>query len=266
MLLETFRGGDLWERRWIEAGKDGGVIEVPVGEDLRGGFGVRVTAVRDHQFMSQDASVFVPWDNKELGISFATFRDKLTPGGRETWRVTVKTPKGTSGGGSRPRRARPSSWPICTTAASTSSRRTIRPACRGSTPTGREPSAWDSGLGEAPMMFTFDHGWNQVPGYPTFRPDELASLGGYGIGGPGNRRMRGVVGGVVGGVLGGVVAEAQAPMPAMARQASMDKATRPSKRRKARSEAQSGRSRQRARRAPSSARISPRRPSGSLTC
>jgi len=94
LLFETFRGGALWERRWIEAGKDGGVIEVPVTEDLRGGFGARVTAVRDHQFMSEDASVFVPWDNKELGISFASFRDKLTPGGRETWRVTVKTPGG----------------------------------------------------------------------------------------------------------------------------------------------------------------------------
>ena len=30
----------LWERRWIEAGKDGGVVEIPVTEDLRGGFGV----------------------------------------------------------------------------------------------------------------------------------------------------------------------------------------------------------------------------------
>ena len=97
LLFETFRGGEVWERRWIEAGKDGGVIEVPVGEDLRGGFGARLTSVRDHQFMSDDASVFVPWDNKALGLSFATFRDKLAPGGRETWRVTVKTPQGTAG-------------------------------------------------------------------------------------------------------------------------------------------------------------------------
>ena len=44
--------------------------------------------------MSEEAIVFVPWDNKDLGISFSTFRDKLTPGGRETWRVTVKTPGG----------------------------------------------------------------------------------------------------------------------------------------------------------------------------
>ncbi|HSA96949.1 MAG TPA: MG2 domain-containing protein, partial [Acidobacteriota bacterium] len=64
LLFETFRGGVLWERRWIEAGKGDGVIEVPVTGDLRGGFGVRATAVRDHQFMSEDASVYVPWDNK----------------------------------------------------------------------------------------------------------------------------------------------------------------------------------------------------------
>ncbi len=94
VLFETFKGGTLWERRWLEAGKDSGIVEIPVGEDLRGGFGVRLTAVRDHQFMSEEALVFVPWDNKELGVSFATFRDKLTPGGRETWRVTVKTPAG----------------------------------------------------------------------------------------------------------------------------------------------------------------------------
>ena len=64
LLLETFRGGALWQRRWIEAGKDGGVVEVPVVEDMRGGFGARVTAVRNHQFMSEAAAVFVPWDDK----------------------------------------------------------------------------------------------------------------------------------------------------------------------------------------------------------
>ncbi len=224
MLLETFRGGDLWERRWIEAGKDDGVIKVPVGEDLRGGFGVRVTAVRDHQFMSEAASVFVPWDNKELGISFATFRDKLTPGGRETWRVTVKTPKGTSA---------TTGLPAEKGAAELLAYMYDRsldlfaphnpPRLSGLYPNRMGTLSWDAGLGEALMMFMSDRGWNQVPGYPTFRPDELASLGGYGIGGAGRRG--GVLGGVVGGVLGGVVGEVEAPMPAMARQASMDKAT-----------------------------------------
>ncbi len=94
LLLETFKGGEIWERRWLEAGKDGGVLEIPVTEELRGGFGARLTALRDHQFLTDEASVFVPWDNKELDLAFSTFRDKLAPGGRETWRVTVKTQGG----------------------------------------------------------------------------------------------------------------------------------------------------------------------------
>jgi len=225
LLFETFRGGELWERRWIEAGKDGGVIDVPVGEDLRGGFGARITAVRDHQFMSQEASVFVPWDNKELGISFATFRDKLTPGGRETWRVTVKTPKGSS-----------ATTGLSATTGSSAEKGAAEllaymydrsldifaphrpPRLSRLYPNRAGTLWWDATLGTAAMMFAEDRNWHDVPGFPTFRPDELASLGGYGIGGPGRRGYGRVVGGVVGGVLGGVAeradmtVEAAAPM------------------------------------------------------
>src|SRR4030065_381134 len=59
-----------------------------------GGRGARVTALKEHQFMREEANIFVPWDNTELELSFSSFRDKLAPGGRETWRVNVKTPSG----------------------------------------------------------------------------------------------------------------------------------------------------------------------------
>ena len=213
VLLETFRGGELWERRWIEAGKDDGVIEMPVTEELKGGFGARVTAVRDHQFMSEEASVFVPWDSKELGISFATFRDKLAPGGRETWRVTVKTPAG-----------KPAEKGAAELLAYMYDRSLDLfaphrpPRLVGLYPNRTGTRYWDPVLGMAPTSFAFDHDWNRVPGYPTFRPDELFSLSGYGIGGPGGRMRGGVMGGVVGGVLASVakgrevVVEAAAPV------------------------------------------------------
>jgi uncharacterized protein YfaS (alpha-2-macroglobulin family) len=212
VLLETFRGGELWERRWIEAGKDGGVIDMPITEDLRGGFGARVSAMRDHQFMSEEASVFVPWDNKELGISFSTFRDKLTPGGRETWRVTVKTPDGkTAEKGAAELLAYMYDRSLDLFAPHRPPRLT------GLYPNRTGTAWWEAALGTAPMSFTFDYGWNRVPDYPSFSPDELFSLGGYGIGGPGGRMRGGVMGGVVGGVLGGVVGEEGRPAPQMAR-------------------------------------------------
>jgi hypothetical protein len=48
------------------------VIEIPIAEDSRGGFGIRLSLVRDHQFVNL-GSVFVPWDDKELKVEFAAF-------------------------------------------------------------------------------------------------------------------------------------------------------------------------------------------------
>ncbi len=211
VLFETFNGGQLSARRWIETGKDDGLITVPVTEDMRGGFGARVTSVRDHQLMTAEASVYVPWDNKELGLSFATFRDKLVPGGRETWRVTVKTPKGT-----------PAEKGAAELLAYMYDRSLDLfaphrpPRLSGLYPNQTGTRAWDTGLGRAQEMFSSSSGWRDVPGFPTFRPDRLFSFSGYGIGGPGQRYEGKVLGGVVGGAVGAVqkadvVVEAAAP-------------------------------------------------------
>ena len=198
LLLETFRGGELWERRWLEAGKDGGILEIPVTEELRGGFGARLTALRDHQFLTDEASVFVPWDNKELGLTFSTFRDKLAPGGRETWRVTVKTPGGK---------------PAVQGAAELLAYMYDRsldlfaphhpPSLLNLYPNRAGTAAWDPSLGMARQAYSEDSGWTHIPSFPTFRPDGLVNISGYGTGGPGGR----VLGGVVGGVLGGIKAD-----------------------------------------------------------
>ncbi len=94
MLLERFRAGKLLSRTVLRSGEGKTVVEIPVTEEDRGGFGVTLSALRDHQWMSQTAAVFVPWDDRELKLEFATFRDRIRPGTRETWRVTVKSPSG----------------------------------------------------------------------------------------------------------------------------------------------------------------------------
>ncbi|MFP2902603.1 hypothetical protein, partial [Corallococcus sp. 4LFB] len=50
--------------------------------------------VRDWQALNFQQTVSVPFDDKELSLEFATFRDTLRPGAKETFRVTVKGPKG----------------------------------------------------------------------------------------------------------------------------------------------------------------------------
>jgi len=93
VYLETLRAGQVVSRRTL-AGDEDGLIEIPVRDEDRGGFALRLSLVSDHQFVSSATRVLVPWDDKELQVSFATFRDRIRPGTRETWRVTVRTAPG----------------------------------------------------------------------------------------------------------------------------------------------------------------------------
>ncbi|MFN7131575.1 MAG: MG2 domain-containing protein, partial [Myxococcales bacterium] len=89
LQLDLYRDGKLIERRRLTSGQ-GSLVELPVKEAHRGGFGVVLSGVRDYAFMSFVQSVFVPWDDRQLKLEFATFRDKLRPGAKETFRVTVR--------------------------------------------------------------------------------------------------------------------------------------------------------------------------------
>jgi len=91
--LELLRGVErVWRRTLPLSGSQW--IEIPVAEKDRGGLAARLTLVADHQLVTQGATLDVPWSNKELQVEFATFRDRLVPGSRETFRVTVKDAKG----------------------------------------------------------------------------------------------------------------------------------------------------------------------------
>ncbi len=212
MLLERFRNGKLLERTVLVSGKGKTLFDFPVGEEDRGGFGLTLSALRDHQWMSQTAAVFVPWDDRELKLEFATFRDRIRPGTKETWRVTVKSPSGR---------------PVEAGAAELLGYMYDRsldvfaphqpPSVLGLYPS-RTGTPWSRAtLGTAWAQWVVGS-FDPTPSGPSLDPDRLKELDRYGIGGPGYRgrqmRMRGAVG-------AGVVAEsmamdAAAPPPAAA--------------------------------------------------
>lgn len=63
-------------------------------ETDRGGYNVKRFFVKDNRVYTTDWQVNVPYSNKDLNISFETFRDKLLPGQQETWKVKVSGYKG----------------------------------------------------------------------------------------------------------------------------------------------------------------------------
>ncbi len=191
MFFEIYKDGRLTERRALTSGRDRTLIELPVTEADRGGFAVRLVTVVDHQLIDSETSIFVPWDNKELKVEFSTFRDKLRPGGEETWKLTVKNPSGQEVG---------------TKAAEVLAymydrslevfERHNPPNLLGIWPSHSYLDQLSSTLGIAPSQVIWDE-MSVPPGYPSLREDQLLLFSGYGIGGPGARRMSGAVGGTL---------------------------------------------------------------------
>ncbi|MEJ7822313.1 MAG: alpha-2-macroglobulin family protein, partial [Chitinophagaceae bacterium] len=70
------------------------IFEFPVTEEDRGGFGVSQFFVKDNRVYSYAWNVTVPWSNKQLDITYATFRDKTLPGSEEKWKVKISGYKG----------------------------------------------------------------------------------------------------------------------------------------------------------------------------
>lgn len=64
-------------------------IEIPIQKADRGGLKLIVYAVKDSRFYSENFTIDVPFDNKELKIKLTTFRNKLKPNEEETWKIKI---------------------------------------------------------------------------------------------------------------------------------------------------------------------------------
>ncbi|MGG9971330.1 alpha-2-macroglobulin family protein [Ferruginibacter sp. SUN002] len=66
----------------------------PVYEDYRGGVSMSYAFVQHNRPYTGFETFAVPWSNKDLKISYSTFRDKLLPGAKDRWTVKISGSKG----------------------------------------------------------------------------------------------------------------------------------------------------------------------------
>ncbi len=64
------------------------------GEQDRGGMALSYAFVQHNRIYKGGESFDIPWSNKELNITYSTFRDKLLPGANEKWTVKITGNKG----------------------------------------------------------------------------------------------------------------------------------------------------------------------------
>jgi alpha-2-macroglobulin len=181
-FLEIYRAGELIDRRELAGDRALGLIEIPVREADRGGLGFRLVTLRDHQLLTPATRVFVPWDDRELEVQLSTFRDRIRPGARETWTVTVRSRKGSG--------AEAAAAEVL--AAMVDRSLDLFGPYTPPDPLSLFPdrTALDmlqSNLGQLSIVSADQKGWGPIPQWRGLRGDRLRDIEGYGIGGPGVR-------------------------------------------------------------------------------
>ncbi len=69
-------------------------VEVPIKETHRGGISYTFAYISLNEFHDQAGPIGVPWTNKQLSLSWGTFRSKLRPGAEEEWQLKIAGSKG----------------------------------------------------------------------------------------------------------------------------------------------------------------------------
>ena len=96
VLLEVERAGQLLRHEWLtlKAGEQRRLALDSGPAKGRGPLYVHTTQVRDGRLYRHDATVRVAEKPQPLTLALATFRDRLAPGQRETWRLTIRQATG----------------------------------------------------------------------------------------------------------------------------------------------------------------------------
>ncbi len=93
ILAEINVDGNIVERRHLLLSNDQKTVSFKVEEKHRGGLSIHLSTVKYGKQYTKDFQFTVPYSNKELQVSFETFRNKLMPGEQEEWRLRITGPK-----------------------------------------------------------------------------------------------------------------------------------------------------------------------------
>ena len=91
-LFETEFNGKIIDAKWIDSNTDSEqtLLEIPITEKERGNFGIHYTYIYNNRLFTRTETILVPHSDKELKISFETFRNKLQPSEEESWKIKIE--------------------------------------------------------------------------------------------------------------------------------------------------------------------------------
>jgi hypothetical protein len=94
LLYEVENDGKMISRKWLPLNQEKIRLDVPIKEEYRGNFFVSLVFIKGNRSYEVTEKITVPFTDKELKITTETFRDKLTPGQEEEWKLRITGMKG----------------------------------------------------------------------------------------------------------------------------------------------------------------------------
>ena len=95
-FCEVEHRGKVLQKFWTDEGVTQRKISQKITEAMRGGLYVRITMIREGRAYLSYRKINVPWNNKNLELSWEHFTSKLGPSDKETWTAVIKGPKAES--------------------------------------------------------------------------------------------------------------------------------------------------------------------------
>lgn len=89
IIRELIKKDEKSTKDFINLTQNSQSFTIPVTEADRGNIGVIMATVKNNRFYAASELFTIPYSNKELTISYETFRDKTLPGSQEKWKVKI---------------------------------------------------------------------------------------------------------------------------------------------------------------------------------
>lgn len=91
-LIEVEGRDGTLRQEWLKAARWQRISQ-KIEEKDRGNLFLHIQGMQYNRFFQFQQQITVPWSNKELKITYQTFRDKLLPGAEETWELKISGPE-----------------------------------------------------------------------------------------------------------------------------------------------------------------------------
>lgn len=93
VFYQLERNNDIIASGWLSVNSWAEWSQMITEED-RGNLQISLFSVKNNRADTWSDNIMVPWSNKDLKITYATFRDKLRPGQTEEWQIKLSGPAG----------------------------------------------------------------------------------------------------------------------------------------------------------------------------